>query len=99
LIWPSSAGTTSYTDSATRTASCKSQILLVILRIQKRGIYRKSTSLVSRTHRFPGHDYRNPAPGLFKPLRVPPVKDPNNPTPDDDDDDIIEVEVGSYPPA
>ena len=44
--------------------------------------------------RYPGPDYRNPAPNLFKPLRAPPVKDPNNPQPDDDlDDEVIEVEV------
>lgn len=40
---------------------------------------------------FPGHDYRNPAPALFKPLRQPPVRDPN--APPDDDDEVIEVEV------
>jgi hypothetical protein len=42
---------------------------------------------------YPGHDYRQPAPGMFKPMRVPAVKDPNNPSPEDDDDEVIEVEV------
>ena len=42
-------------------------------------------------HRYPGSDYRNPAPGLFKPLRVPQQKDPNNP--DEDDDELIEIEI------
>jgi len=40
---------------------------------------------------FPGHDYRNPAPNLFKPLRQPVIRDPN--APPDDDDEVIEVEV------
>ena len=44
-----------------------------------------------KLNRFPGQDYRNPAPNLFKPARQPIIRDPN--APPDDDDEIIEVEV------
>lgn len=48
---------------------------------------------------YPGHDYRNPAPGLFKPLRTAP-QDSSSLKDDDDDDDsdneMMMAEVSSY---
>ena len=47
---------------------------------------------------YPGHDYRNPAPGLFKPLRTAPPDSSSHKNDDDDDSDneMMMCEVSSY---